>query len=428
MLLVRAENHSLAAGRDLIVNITMENGRVGAEDFIYSLSQALKIPTDQLKSFFKDSQIHSISAENISKLIERLVIELDIQDHMRQGRYSKLENITAQVSESFQKLSVTLSNLESLIAQRKYREAHSEIHEIITDRLLPENYTGELIFDYFQTGYLAFANEGDRSAVQRLCRQAENEYGEHLSPALIVLLAEMEQEYATRDDDTVLLKENLRLLQNLINRHPHTRLSLEYIDILIGVCQRRIGERNEPEFLDLAEKKFRQCLLKETRRNIEISNNLAITLVRKFENSGKIEELNEAETVLKEIKIPEDSSLISEFQSYPKSLNNLGNVFKQRIKIEPRADFVSEAIRLYSEAEKYWTEENAPYEWAMLQKNKADTRLAFGQAVFVGEEFLKKGLEGIKDALRYRTLEDAPYQYKKTVSVKEGIKALIAKN
>ena len=94
----------------------------------------------------------------------------------------------------------------------------------------------------------------------------------HLEPRLLCLLAEMQQEIATRDLDPKLLQEILQNLSQLEETCKTDHETYEHLQILRALGLRRLGERGDCSHLDESIAIHRKLLLGPTKRRIEISS------------------------------------------------------------------------------------------------------------------------------------------------------------
>jgi tetratricopeptide (TPR) repeat protein len=332
-----------------------------------------------------------------------------------------MASILANRLDEGQKIKDFLLEVSRALHDRRYGDAQNNIAYIMTNQLVSEADRLEFVFDYFLTGYLHLANTGISSEITQLHRQAFSEYAEKIDPMLLCLLAEMQQEVATRDLKDGPLEGSLAALEELLPRCSQHAEANEYCEILIALCLRRLGERGRTPLLEASLDLHQSLMNEQTRRPIEIANNYGIALIRYFEETRIPKYLNDARDILEGIKPPKDGSSVSEYQCFPKVLNNLGNIAKQLILVTNKSHYLLQAMECYGEAEKYWSEIESPYEWAMLQKNKAESRL-FHMQVFGREPtLLDKAIAEIESSLKYRTQGEASWQSNRSQEVLEHL-------
>lgn len=125
----------------------------------------------------------------------------------------------------------------------------------------------------------------------------------------------------------------------------------------------------------------------------------------------------------------------------PAALNIMGNIHKQRIKFVCKLPVhlllnYDTALKMYEKAAGFWLKVDKRYEWAMAQKNKAETRCEMIKRLLRDNidpkslrlnrsEMIRSALSEIEDALIYRNKESAPFQYEKTIDVKRELEKLV---
>ena len=97
-------------------------------------------------------------------------------------------------------------------------------------------------------------------------------------------------------------------------------------------------------------------------------------------------------------------------------LNNLVNIYKQRTLHLHEIKSAAKAIAIYEEAEKYWNKKVAKYDWALLRKNIAETKFALGKLTR-DKKILIEAIRDCIQSMRFRNLENSPYQWGKTVRI-----------
>lgn len=251
------------------------------------------------------------------------------------------------------------------------------------------------------------------------------------------------QDIATKSDlDTLLLanKSDLeRLFENgaILEDDPEYRLCK-------AVLNRRIGERltrpktERKEFLLAAIELLSQLVCSSLEKSFidKCRPELSLSYLRMFEVvSEDVYFLEEAEKAL--VGADNVHSLVGPNDAYSKltdpiALNALGNIYKQYLRTEI-GDSIHYllAIESYTKAEDVWKEDTHGYQWAMLQKNKAESlllnvrRLSRKDMSISVKRFLLSMLDEARRkiiaSLAYRSKEEAPYQYAKSMSVLRDI-------
>jgi hypothetical protein len=324
-------------------------------------------------------------------------------------------------------LTTVISAAHAAFLDRAYLKAHALFREALAlpriDEVKPQ-----LVYDYLVTGYVGHALASDIQALRALIVSVQSEHAAYLERRAELTLLEAHQEVATRQASDEMLRENLALLAALHDRSgpDHSSSNLE------GLGYRRLGERRSSGD-DRSAHLGRAAMIFEgihadvgDAMAVEHRNNWAITLVRRFELLGGVDDLDQAERILSEINFTQGSLTLTDYLALPKALNNLGNVFKQRVAISGDLGTLEKSLAQYAGAERFWNEESSPYEWAMLQKNRADARCAFMRLAGFDKLHAVLAAEELERALRYRTLERAPYQFERTMAVKRELEAIAA--
>jgi hypothetical protein len=91
------------------------------------------------------------------------------------------------------------------------------------------------------------------------------------------------------------------------------------------------------------------------------------------------------------------------------------------ILVTKKTSLLSQAVECYSEAENYWNQTDSPYEWAMLQKNKAESRLFHMQVFGMESELYRRAIGEVEASLRYRTDQEASWQSNRSKEVLRGL-------
>jgi tetratricopeptide (TPR) repeat protein len=416
--IVKAESNSIAAGGDITINLVITDGALNQQSLLRQINEKAGLDAETVFKIFGETGQNITTARN---LVERLTLDAIAQSVELTDKYATLSDLAATRRAEAEALEEAFGEISRALSERRYGDAHKYITLVMESTAIGESSRAEFVFDYFLTGYLHLANSGIGSEIRLLHEKAFNEYARQLDPMLLCLLAEMQQEIATRDLKDVPLENCLRSLEDLLPRCDGQSEALEYCQILTALCLRRLGERRRLSLLDESIILHESLMKRPTKRTIEITNNYGIALIRYFEATQDPSYLSKAKTVLEALKPPVDGSLVSEYQCYPKVLNNLGNVAKQMIRVTKKTSLLSQAVECYSEAENYWNQTDSPYEWAMLQKNKAESRLFHMQVFGMESELYRRAIGEVEASLRYRTDQEASWQSNRSKEVLRGL-------
>jgi hypothetical protein len=420
MTKVIAKDGSIAAGNDININLTIVNGKVDDVKLFDRVSIILGISVEELKSIVVDTSNIAV----IGDLIRSTVFQQNVHALVDTGKFADISRQMNQGVAQITEIKDKGFEAESAIREGNYKAAHAAIGCIINSVVLPIKVRQQFTYEFFLTGFLHLANIGNSAQVTNLYHRAQSDFAQDLDPKLLCLLEEMQQEVATREISDKPLEENLSSLEALLSRNDLTSSDRRHALMLKALCLRRLGERERTALL-LESIALHEDLLQDgSDRVIEITNNYAIALIRCFEVTRELKYLNIAGSVLGRLTPPKDGILISEYQCYPKVLNNLGNVSKQFIRVSTDSHHLSEALERYSEAEKYWNEQNAPYEWAMLQKNKAEAKLFYMQSFGAVPSLRAQALVEIERSLKHRTIDESSWQNRKSDSIKTQLLSL----
>lgn len=259
-----------------------------------------------------------------------------------------------------------------------------------------------------------------------LQEEASGVYQEFIDDEMEVFLIEVGQEIATRRVEDDGLERNRRTLERLALK-PRSDITRKVYELL-AIVYRRLGERGSLDYLEKSENIYKDMLhINGGKIGIENIYNYSVTLVRIFENSGDATKLEEADQVLKNLGRLDDVVGLREYIVIPKVLNNSGNISKQRYTYSGETEDYVRGIENYTLAEKFWGEDTASYEWGMLQKNKAELRLAFFRRNKQKHDVIYQAHRDCVNALKYWNKENAPYQYEKTKKIADQIQSEISK-
>lgn len=314
----------------------------------------------------------------------------------------------------------------SSLKNGQYMEAHEAFRKALSadpdDRIKPK-----LIYDYFVSGYVAASLVSDLESIRTCIEKLQSEYHSYFNETIDTCIAEAHQEIATRQISSDMLFENEIILTRLVKTYGEKN---PVVLNLMGLLYRRIGERKSLgeqrlEYLTKALDTFATLEKIERKRlSVEVRNNWAVALIRHFEATNDTHSLDLAMTVLSAIDYEAHTLPLSDYLAVPKSLNNRGNIFKRRMISQRDGIYLATAIDEYRKTERFWSEQSAPYEWAMIQKNKADTRCFYMEIFGYDPELAELARAEIDQSLKYRNENSAPYQYNESMKVKLRLESL----
>lgn len=413
--LVKADSNSIAAGRDINIILGAEAEQVDVGKVLKLAAQRLKLP-----SLADSSNRTSSSTDEIAG---RIIMVAQVGVIEMNGVYEDFFN-------EVDSLKATLQNAESAFQSQQFASAH-KFYEVALETA-PQSILRRVVHDFLVSGYIAHSLKSDVASLRKLLENCRQKFIGQMDGSLKIVLAEAHQEIATRQQSASMLIENGQILSDLEEYFDADNVQLLNLK---GLHCRRMGERTENSELErmrlLAEADdiFRRIHeLTKDRMGAEKRNNWAISLIRMFELTSKPEFLDRAEAVLNEIDFSVTALPFNDFLALPKGHNNRGNIFKQRLRRFSDSHCYADAIEAYSAAEKFWTEQDTPYEWAMIQKNKADVRCDYMDVDGFNQKTAEKALSEVEQSLKYRNEMDAPYQFNRSTEVKRRLENMLAAN
>lgn len=414
-----------SVGRDVVINLSIDGSGFDRDKLLAQLEN-FGIDSSAAATLLGSSTVEHLAGRELKVGIQSSFLKHNLRQAHHNKKYLHLSAVADRVGVSLAMIKSHAEQLHHCLGRGDYGMCHELLKHLLASDLLSAEQKNDLTFDFVQTGYIHYANSGNRSAIRELYSRVFDGDWRKLQPRLLCLLAEMQQEIATRDLDSGLLQENLASLsrfEEVCRADPETH---EYLLILRALCLRRIGERGDRAKLEQSIGLHRKLIKRPTRRFIEISSSFGNALLRRYETDRNVRDLDEAQAVLSRVDKPKAETLLSELEAYPRSLNALGNACRHRVVLSGRSEDFARAIECYTKAESYWSEETSPYEWAMLQKNKAKATLLFATKQEVTPEFLQNAIEQAQSSMRYRTKEEAPYQHQGLVEIVDKLKRLRA--
>ena len=413
---VTARHGSIAAAGDISITINVHGG-AQYDEIVRDILHNLNVNDPQLLSSLSKDHDDRSAEEKIGNIL--LVANSSaLSTVFDYGHYfSGLERLKALVSLAV----LRFRDHDYIAAHTLFREA-LELGPDAPVKL-------HLVYDYFVSGYVGYSLLSDVVSVRSLLSELRDKYYDLFDRSISISMAEAHQEVATRQVSDEMLQENKQMVDELLQRHGW--LDVQCLN-LEGLLYRRFGERQSSGdqrvvYLEKAISTFEEIQrVAGDEMGIEAKNNWAIALIRHFELTNLESSLNEAEELLRSIDHELSTPLpLSDFLALPKALNNLGNVSKQRLALTRDAQFYTDAVENYGRTERFWDEAGSPYEWAMIQKNKADVRCLYLELFGHNQTTAERALKEIELSLRYRTKAHAPYQYERSMRVKERLEIVM---
>jgi len=309
-----------------------------------------------------------------------------------------------------------ISAADQHLNNREFINAHQDF-EYILDHPdhLSDDQINDVINKYLHSGLICYGVTNKRESISKIAdRIADSQF--RLDRANVSALADVMQELGTRSVEASDLESVAVILESFKQRFELT----PEIENSLGLAYRRIGERDNLPKLELAIQTFNDALGKETSSTFlraDILNNQAIAFIRKFEAQHQYDDLDAAKSCLDEaIEISERLDDYKAFMLRPKLFNNYGNLYKQKQFATANSNSVKSALEKYQVTEKWWTEQTAPYEWAMVRKNIAEVTLSAAQTSRNISQ-LASVVSNCVSSVRYRNFDNSPFQWSKTVQI-----------
>lgn len=411
---VTAEGQSIAAGGDVNFNIIL-NGSDRYEDVF-----AAAVDNFRIKGI--ESALYTQKGRSIEENISSVFMIAN------SSAFSHSDSYTQYFAEN-RLLETTLKSAIDALHNYDYLAAHAGFRKVL--ELDPaDKIKSQLIYDYFVSGYVGYSLKSNVDAIRAIIADVRSRYHNHLGLSIQLSIAEAHQEVATRQAEPDMLSENEQILNDMEGLYGTSDLRLLNLQ---GLLFRRFGERkssgsSRQNYLERALAVYDRIamLAGEAGMSIEAVNNRAIALVRHFELTQDEASLAKAETMLAAINYDAQLLPLADYLALPKALNNLGNIYKQRLAFTRDLPYYGPALEAYGRTERFWSETGSPYEWAMIQKNKADVRCVYMEVAGFHPSIADQARQEIDLALRYRTESSAPYQYQRTLEVKTRLDNLLA--
>ncbi|WP_156453954.1 hypothetical protein [Methylobacterium sp. CCH5-D2] len=417
MKFVRASDHSLAAGRDIIVKIDGSDPALIRTIIEQVLAEQSGRPAARIR--FHNS--NNLKIEDMGEFTSRVSAFNFVQSDENRSKFREYATGYLQKSKNAETVGRLFNGVDQALRKKEFKRAHKLLGRLLNVAGLTDE-RDDIIENYLLSGYISNANSGDTKGMLALIEEAHQNFFSSINEGIAYLLIEVQQEIATRQNNDNLLLENERLLLDFLSKNSIPSDSSG----LLGLLYRRMGERGSITYLQKAEDIFRSILRTRTALTAEEANNFGIALIRDFELTRNPEKLDEALSVLNGIDFKRDDYPLVDYLSLPKAMNNIGNAYKQKLTFTGQPEFYVHAIENYTRAEAYWSEASAPYEWAMIQKNKAETRVAYYD-ITGHADVLPVADDEVSASLKCRTEASSPFQYQKSMDVKQKIEQALQK-
>lgn len=422
-----ARENSIAAGRDVVLNLNIAPESLDPSTVVSALASVLKVDEAKAIELLKAGKEQELTPGRLLDALSGFSIVLNLQSEGTRQKYAALSTAADTAAVKAAELRLSLRQIANALRDSDYRVAYMSLKELMRDDECPDRLKVELIGDCLQCGYIYFSNEGRTAELPELVELLGQSPGD-ADFTVSYLILEMQQEHATRQEEPDLLEENLQRIDALLRDTPSpSEREKSKLLLLKALCLRRLGERGIGNYKRLgdAEEILEKLIKSGSSERIEVINTLANVQLRLFSVFGDADALERAGVALTNLPELGEEAELSEVQAYPKCLNAYGNYFKQRTRSSGSFEDYRASMEKYSLAERFFTEGRAPYEWAMLQKNKADVRVSYLTASgMVDQDILTDAYEEINKSLRYRTPEAAGYQYKRSIAVRDRIEEI----
>lgn len=416
MIFVRATDHALAAGRDIVINIDAGSPALVRAIVEEELAKLTGRPNARIR--LKNNK--SASIEDMNEYTHRISAVAYVQAGDNRSKFRDYAADYLHRAQTNERIWRLFNGVDQSFRKKDFKRAHLLLGKLLEIKELTDE-RDDIIENYLVSGYIYYANTGNTSGMLALIEEAQQNFFGTVNESIEYLLIEVQQEIATRQQNDTLLHDNEHLLLDFLARKE---IAPEHSGLL-GLLYRRLGERGSVAYLRKAEDVFRAIQRKRKSLNVEEANNFGIALIRDFELTQDASKLDEALQVLTAIDFNTQKHPLPDYLSLPKAINNIGNAYKQKLVLTKQSDFYAQAIENYTRAERYWSEKSAPYEWAMLQKNKAETRVTYFH-ISGKVEVLSTAAEEITASLKYRTEAQSPYQFARSMAVKQKIDQALA--
>jgi hypothetical protein len=261
--------------------------------------------------------------------------------------------------------------------------------------------------EYLITGFIWYSRQNNTNGLKSLL-STKSEITNAKNPETDYIISLIFQEIFSRDTQLNNLREVVSTLDRIYSNASDTIKPA--MANSLGLAYRRLGERTGTFYLEKAVNIFSEGLKlnnNDKKIEIELKDQMAAAHIRIFEFTKNEDQLNIAEKLLKGcLELLKDQNDPRGYRLKPRVLNNLGNVFKQKVLVFKEITSAPEAIAYYEEAGQYWTEKDADYDWALLRKNIAETKYALGKLAN-DKEILVECIQDCIRSIKYRNLKNS---------------------
>ena len=172
MKLVSARNNSIAAGGNVIILITPSESSkaIDIDALIKTLSENLNRPEGEIRDLLTATPPNT---QNIQHLLDVILMQSSLATTSGQ-LYEELIAAAAELEMDIPTYKSLLELASASIRQRLYADAYHHFQTLLTkyNIFIPPEHRPKVISDYLQSGFLAFANSGDRDRLIKLAEEA----------------------------------------------------------------------------------------------------------------------------------------------------------------------------------------------------------------------------------------------------------------
>jgi tetratricopeptide (TPR) repeat protein len=418
------QNNNVVSGdivggnKQIVINI-FALGALDSEERIEFIKANFGFDTKFIRNFLESKEVGNRYIHSIDQ--DLLLLQIFSNSNL-QGSYEKIKSVYANIELKDnmpldEKVQYNIDSASTYVKKLEFEKAH----QILADSLeiiSPSHNRYNFIYkEYLITGFICYTRKNDINGLKSLLYH-KSKIGNAEDSNTDYIISIIFQEIFSRDTDVNALGEVVLRLTDIYNNANNSIKPA--MSNSLGLAYRRLGERTGIADLNKAITFFEEGLKlngENKKIEIELKDQMSITHIRIFECNHDIQQLTIAETLLKDcLELLEGPMDPEDYRLKPRVLNNIGNIYKQRILIFKDVTSAPKAIVYYEDAEQYWNEKDASYDWALVRKNIAETKYALGK-ITRDPKILLESLEDCISAIRYRNLENSPYQWGKTVKI-----------
>lgn len=403
---------------DLVINI--QPGPLNIAELIQVLVAYTGYSKDYIYSFFQPERSTTPHIQSLDQNLLLLDVLKNSSLHSSnkeiQNEYDTIVQGNKMISQD-DNVRYKIRDAAACISKLEFHKAHQLLSECLQVVNSSHGWYTFIYGEYLITGFIWYSKQNDMSGLKSLLHSKSSVPNEE-NGRIDYLISMIFQEICSRDTNLESLGKVIETLNRIY--FDSTDVSKPAMAISLGLAYRRLGERKGIEYLEKAVGIFKDGLELNNGNKIieiELKNQMATAHIRMFEFTNDKAELYTAEKLLQNclalLEVPMDPR---DYRLKPRVLNSIGNVYKQRAVIFGEVISATKAIGYYTEAEKYWNEKDANYDWALLTKNIAETKYTLGKLTR-DVTLLLNALNDCFSAIKYRNLENSPYQWGKTVKI-----------